>query len=96
MARRLWLLAGMSCLLLGPAPSRADPAWLKSENAWAASDRCARSAYKQFPDYTPEGNAKRQHALQQCLQASNLPPRDAPPPAAAAAAAPPAAGQPPH
>jgi len=42
---------------------------------WAASDRCAAAAQKQFPDYTPESNAKRDNAMKQCLAAGYLPPR---------------------
>jgi predicted DNA-binding WGR domain protein len=42
---------------------------------WAQADRCAASAQKQFPDFTPESLAKRDQALQQCLANSVLPPR---------------------
>lgn len=87
MAARLMLLAGLAGLLLAPPPAHAADRWKKNETAWMASDRCARAAFKEFPDYTPEGNAKREHAMQQCLAASNLPPRGpiapANPPAAA-------------
>jgi hypothetical protein len=46
---------------------------------WKAVDRCAKLAQKAFPDYTPEANAKRDATLKQCLDGSNLPPRDLPP-----------------
>ena len=42
---------------------------------WAASDHCAAQAQKQFPDYTPEANAKRDNAMKQCLAQGELPPR---------------------
>jgi hypothetical protein len=42
---------------------------------WAAVDRCAAAAQKQFPDYTPEANAKRDDAMRRCLATGNLPPR---------------------
>ena len=42
---------------------------------WNASDRCAAQAQKQFPDYTPEANAKRDNAMKQCLANGYLPPR---------------------
>jgi hypothetical protein len=42
---------------------------------WSASDRCAAQAQKQFPDYTPESNAKRDNAMKQCLASGYLPPR---------------------
>jgi hypothetical protein len=44
-------------------------------NRWVASDRCAAAAQKQFPDYTPESNLKRDKAMQQCLANGSLPPR---------------------
>lgn len=56
-------------------------AWATSINGtymmktWASSDRCAAAAQRQFPDYTPESNAKRDNAMKQCLAQSNLPPR---------------------
>jgi hypothetical protein len=43
---------------------------------WAASDRCAAAAQKQFPDYTAESNAKRDQAMKQCLANGFLPPRN--------------------
>jgi hypothetical protein len=42
---------------------------------WAAADRCAAAAQRQFPDYTPESNARRDNALKQCLAGAYLPPR---------------------
>ena len=42
---------------------------------WKAEDRCAAAALKAFPDYTPEGNAKRDAQMKLCLSSQNLPPR---------------------
>ena len=42
---------------------------------WVGSDRCAAAAQRQFPDFTPESNAKRDNAMKQCLANSNFPPR---------------------
>lgn len=42
---------------------------------WAQSDKCAASARRQFPDYTPEANAKRDRAMQQCLASNFDPPK---------------------
>ena len=53
--------------------------WKQSESVWKLRDMCRRSAFKQFPDYTPEGNAKRDRAEQRCLESNNLP---TPPPQA--------------
>ena len=43
--------------------------------AWKRQDDCSRQAQRQFPDYTTESNAKREHALRQCLATGNLPRR---------------------
>jgi hypothetical protein len=45
----------------------------QSESVWKLRDQCRRSAFKQFPDYTAEGNAKRERAEQRCLEGNNLP-----------------------
>jgi hypothetical protein len=50
-----------------------EGAYKRSERAWKLRDTCSRIAQKQFPDHTAEGNAKREHAFQQCLAANNLP-----------------------
>jgi hypothetical protein len=43
---------------------------------WKSADKCTRQAQTAFPDYTAEGNAKRDAALKACLDASGLPPRE--------------------
>ncbi len=88
---RLVLVVTVMGALLGTAgPSAADQNWKTSSQLWGRQDRCAREAFKKFPDYTREGNAKREHEFQQCLAQGNLPPRElvntpfpapAPPPA---------------
>jgi hypothetical protein len=47
--------------------------WKESEGVWKLRDNCRRDAFKQFPDYTVEANAKRESAERQCLEANNLP-----------------------
>jgi hypothetical protein len=47
--------------------------WKPSSAVWGAMNKCAQAAFKQFPDYTPEGNARREAARQKCLRDSNLP-----------------------
>ncbi len=44
------------------------------KGVWRAMDNCKRQAWKQHADYTSEGDAKRDQALKQCLEAQNLPP----------------------
>lgn len=46
----------------------------RSLAVWNRMDVCKRQAWKQHPDYTPDGNAKRDRAVKQCLEANNLPP----------------------
>ena len=47
--------------------------WKQSQAVWKLRDQCRRSAFKQFPDYTAESNAKRNRSEQRCLEANNLP-----------------------
>ena len=47
---------------------------------WKQMDLCARQAQAAFPDYTAQSDAKRDAALQACLRANNLPPRETPTP----------------
>jgi hypothetical protein len=46
----------------------------QSERIWSQMDNCKRQAWKQHPDYTREGNAKRDEVVKHCLEASNTPP----------------------
>jgi hypothetical protein len=46
----------------------------QSETVWKAMDNCKRQAWRQHPDYTREGNAKREEAMKLCLRASSAPP----------------------
>jgi hypothetical protein len=80
----LVLALAVSLLLPGSHAARADGNWKSSNAVWQQMDRCARSAQKQFPDYTREANAKREAARQACLRASAAPTdtTPAPPPSA--------------
>ena len=60
----------------GPRLGRADALQTQSFAAWRAMQECAKQANKQFPDHTPEGNAKREAARQECLRAHRLPVSD--------------------
>ena len=74
------LVVGAACL--GQLPAEAQipgySPWKQSDAVWKLRDQCRRSAFKQFPDYTAEGNAKRERAEQRCLEGNNLP--TSPPP----------------
>ena len=45
----------------------------QSALAWRQMDLCARQAAQQFPDHTPEANAKREAARLNCLRRNHLP-----------------------
>jgi hypothetical protein len=42
---------------------------------WKAADKCTKQAQAAYPDYSAEANAKRDAALKNCLNGSNLAPR---------------------
>ena len=75
MIRVVSAVAVFAAILAIASPSLADPNWKSSSQLWGRQDRCARQAFRKFPDYTPQGNAQRERELQQCLAAGNLPPR---------------------
>ena len=71
-------LIALACAYLAAPESRAqipgqENPFKRSERFWKLRDTCARSAQKQFPDHTAEGNSKRERAYQKCLEASNEP-----------------------
>jgi hypothetical protein len=70
-------------VLLAPVAPRfahADAQQQQSFGAWRQMGDCARQAAKQFPDHTPEGNAQRETARQNCLRVHHLPISAPPPP----------------
>ena len=69
-----------SALSAAPHLARADAAQQQSFTTWNQMADCARAAAKQYPDHTPEGNAKREAARQNCLRQRHLPVTAAPPP----------------
>jgi hypothetical protein len=62
-------------LLLVPATAEATQQGQIVLNLWKAADKCAKQAQLAFPDYNAESNAKRDAKLKECLNASNLAPR---------------------
>jgi hypothetical protein len=77
MAFRAACLIGLSAICGVAAPAVHAQLYNKqkqSETAWKTMDDCKRQAWRQNPDYTPEGNAKRDEAMRLCLQANHAPP----------------------
>ncbi len=73
--KALGLLVALLLCLVAADPAAAAGIGQGAVNNWKAMDRCAKQAQTLFPDHTPEGNAKRDAALNACLSAGNLPPR---------------------
>lgn len=77
------LVLGLAFVALAaPRPARADAQQTQTFAIWRTMEECARQASKASPDHTPEGNAKREAARQECLRDHRLP-VSAPPPAPA-------------
>jgi len=66
------LAAGLMFAPLG-LPARADTKQVESFAVWHKMQECAKQANMKFPDHTPDGNAKREAARQECLRAHHLP-----------------------
>jgi hypothetical protein len=81
--RILFAAAAVAALLAPAAPhlARADAAQQQNFAAWSQMSNCARQAAVKFPDHTPQGNAQREAARQECLRRNHLPVTAAPPPA---------------
>jgi hypothetical protein len=67
-------LAAALMLFTGTVEAASQPGQTAIYN-WKAADKCARQAQDAYPDYTAESNAKRDAKLKECLQGSNLAPR---------------------
>ena len=72
--KRLAGCLGAAALLLAP-PALATQSGIVAMRNWKVMDECARKAQEAFPDFTQEGNAKRDARLKECLAQHNLPPR---------------------
>lgn len=60
-------------LLAAPRLAYADAQQQANFSIWHMMGTCAQLAAKQYPDHTPEGNAKREAARQECLRQNHLP-----------------------
>jgi hypothetical protein len=67
-------VATAAVLAAGSAQATVQGTWALQK--WKVMDNCAKQAQKAFPDYSAASNAKRDAALQNCLNANNLPPRE--------------------
>lgn len=72
--KRLAGCLGAAALLLAQ-PALATQSGIVAMRNWKVMDECARKAQEAFPDFTQEGNAKRDARLKECLAQHNLPPR---------------------
>ena len=73
--RRFATPAAAALLLVAGAASAATQQGVSAVAKWKAMDNCTKQAQAAFPDFTADAEAKRAAALQQCLEAGNLPPR---------------------
>ena len=72
-SQKVWFLAAAFALASGTAGATGQGE--AAIRKWKTMDNCASQAQRQFPDFTADSNAKRQAALQNCLNTNNLPPR---------------------
>ena len=74
-AQACFTAIAVAALVTAAAPrlARADAQQQQSFSVWNQMSDCARLAAKQYPDHTPEGNAKREAARQNCLRQHHLP-----------------------
>ena len=79
-------LAMLTMMVVGSA--HADTRLNGANKSWQAADKCMRSSFTQYPDYTAEAAQKRDRFVQACLRDHRLPPRPDMAPAAPAAAVP--------
>ncbi|HUB96483.1 MAG TPA: hypothetical protein VL993_11220 [Stellaceae bacterium] len=78
MSYRASLLAIAVAATLPLMAAHADPNQKDADAAWKTASECAHAAFKKYPDYTPEGNAKREAARVECLRDHRLPAPAAP------------------
>jgi hypothetical protein len=63
---------------LAPLAARAGEQNQESEQKWHSADLCTRAAFKKFPDYTAEGNVRRENYRRACMRFNGLPTPDGP------------------
>ena len=80
-AQACFTAIAVAALVLAAAPrlARADAQQQQSFSVWNQMADCARLAARQYPDHTPDGNAKREAYRLNCLRQRHLPVTTAPP-----------------
>jgi hypothetical protein len=68
--------AALLATFLAAGSAVASQPGIVAEKNWKAMDVCSRQAQAASPDFTAEGNAKRDAKLKECLAGKNLPPRE--------------------
>ena len=78
-------IAAVLAMLASAGAARADTRLNGANQRWQAADKCTRTAFTHYPDYTVEGAQKRDQYVRACLRNNRLPPRQdlAPAPTAA-------------
>ena len=76
MIRRIAFVALLTALAMPVTATANSRSGNLMMNNWKASDRCAATAQKAYPDFTAESNAKRDAMMKNCLASQNLPPHE--------------------
>ncbi len=74
----LFALCAASWALAPPAAYAGGAQEQESSQKWHMADVCMRAAFKKFPDYTPEGNTRRENYRRACMRDNGLPVPDGP------------------
>ncbi len=74
----LFALCAASWALAPPEARAGGSQEQESQQKWHMADVCMRAAFKKFPDYTPEGNARRENFRRACMRDNGLPAPDGP------------------
>lgn len=75
MARRVpaWPVLMFAAVLLPAGVARAQQNAQTATGHWHTADQCGKDAFKKFPDFTPDSNAKREAFRLECLRNHRLP-----------------------
>jgi len=87
--RTIGIFAAIAALtVLAAGAAQADTRLNGANQRWQAADKCTRTSFTKYPDYTVEGAQKRDQFVRECLRNNRLPPRPDMAPAEPTAAAP--------